>query len=379
MASSDPPKRRLGHVPALDGVRGYAVLIVMISHVHVLIPKDDVTGLGPLDAWINGGYLGVDIFFVLSGFLITALLLQENDRNGQVFFGRFYGRRALRLLPALYFMLLCHATYTLLTDQPWGPERESIKAAVLYYFNWLIVTDLNDVVAGLNHLWSLAVEEQFYVIWPAVLVGLLTLGRKAVIAGVIAGGIVLVAVHRTRLWEDGTTWLELVVRTDTRADGLLIGALLAFLWRYGLTPRRGVDIAAWLALGGLVVYQCTVDANSGFAQTIGTTLFATLVAVILLAILQGTWAPVRVIGHPWLRAVGVVSYGLYLWHFPVFYAVARYGGTWNEVVRAAVGLALAAAFTLLSWYGLERPLQPVRGRLQAPVPAHRPVLETAAS
>jgi len=375
MAQPVPAPRRLGHVPGLDGLRGIAVLLVVVSHLNLLIPRLDITRIQVIDGAIEGGYLGVDVFFVLSGFLITALLLREERGTGHVAFGGFYARRALRLLPALYFMLLCHAFYTIATDLYWPAEAASIKAAVLYYSNWLVVYDLSDIALGTNHLWSLAVEEQFYLVWPVILVGLLGLRRSArTVTIVLVLAIVVIAVHRARLWGDGITWLELFVRTDTRADSLLVGALLASLWVRRATPTRGVNGAAWFAVAFAVGYLALVEASSGVGYRGGLTLFAVAIAVVLLAVVDGTWSGTRVLAHPALRAVGVVSYGLYLWHFPVFHAVARYGSDWPELVRVLVAVPLAVGMTLISWFCLEKPLLQLKARFRpqavpAPAPA----------
>jgi peptidoglycan/LPS O-acetylase OafA/YrhL len=363
MARTSPAPRRLGHVAALDGIRGIAVLLVVISHLNLLVPRQDITGIGLVDGIIEGGYLGVDVFFVLSGFLITALLLNEERGRGSVGFGAFYARRAIRLLPALYFLLLCHAAYTLITELDWSAEVASIRAALLYYSNWQIVYDLESVATGTNHLWSLAVEEQFYLVWPVLLVGFLGLRyRASTVSAVLGLAILAIAVRRALLWEDGTPWLELFVRTDTRADALLVGALLASLWVRGVTPVRWVNPVAWAALALAFVYIATVEPDSGFSFEGGSTVFAVLVASLLLAVLNGTWAPARWLAAAPLTAVGLVSYGLYLWHFPVFHVVARYGEDLPEVVRVIVGLAVAAGMTLLSWFLLEKPMQGLRTR-----------------
>jgi peptidoglycan/LPS O-acetylase OafA/YrhL len=353
MGEGASPTGRLGHLPFLDGIRGIGVLSVMVFHTELAV--------------FRGGYLALDVFFVLSGFLITALLLREEDRNGSVSFGRFYARRALRLLPALYLLLLAHAFYTVATDLAWGAEGASIQAAVLYYSNWLVVYDLGSIALGTNHLWSLAVEEQFYLIWPAVLVGLNRFLRPWQVPVAIGAGIVVVAVHRTSLWDSGTTWLELIVRTDTRADSLLMGALLAVLWVHRWTPTgRQARVLAWVGLAGLLAYQATFVASDAFGNRWGPTMFAAAVALVILGLLDEAWPGTRLLALRGPRAVGRISYGLYLWHFPVYHAVIRYGYEWPELVRVVVAIGLAFAFALISWFGLEKPLQQYRSRLHAP-------------
>ena len=365
MASTAPHPRQLGFVPGLDGLRGIAVLMVMVSHVNLVIPREDVTGIPLIDDLMTGGYLGVDIFFVLSGFLITALLLTGIARTGKPHFGSFYARRALRLLPALYLMLIVHAVYVLLAGLDWDNELKSIQAAVFYYSNWLVVWDLLAISPGTNHLWSLAVEEQFYLVWPVILVYLLGPRRPiGTVVVALTGAIAVIAAHRWMLWEDGTNWVVLLVRTDTRADGLLIGALLACIWVRGLTPIRGADVAGWLALVGLVVYMAVVGPSDAFGFKGGMTLFAAGVAVVILAILNGAWAASRFFALTPLQAIGRVSYGLYLWHFPVDHAVARYGDDLPEVPRLFLALLLTTMFTLFSSFLLERPLSHLRHRIR---------------
>ncbi len=361
-----PAPRPLQHVAGLDGLRGVAVLLVVISHLNIMIPRLDITRIQLVDGFIEGGYLGVDLFFVLSGFLITALLLGEERGTGDIRYGSFYARRAIRLLPALYFMLLCFAVYTLATDLPWPPAAASIQASVLYYYNWLVVLDLGDVATGTNQLWSLAIEEQFYFVWPAILVALLGLRRSArTVTVVLVVAILAVAVHRARLWNDGALWLDLFVRTDTRADTLLVGALLGSLWVRRATPTRGVRPAAWLALAFVAVYLPLVEASSAVPYVWGATAFAEAAGAIVLAVVEGGWAPARLLAARPLVAVGKVSYGLYLWHFPIFHVVWRYGNEWPEGVRVVVGLGGAALATTVSWFYLEVPLQRLRGRYAA--------------
>jgi peptidoglycan/LPS O-acetylase OafA/YrhL len=374
MAAPVTSRRRLAHVGGLDGLRGLAVLLVLVSHLNLVVRRADLTGFAPVDRLLSGGFLGVDLFFVLSGFLITALLLREVGDTGDVRYGAFYGRRALRLLPPLYLLLLVHAVYTLASDGDWGAEGASIRAAVLYLSNWQVVYSFETVADGTNHLWSLAVEEQFYFLWPALLVGLLGVGlRPRVFAAVLGVVVVATAFHRALLWDHGVDWVELFVRTDLRLDALAIGAALALLWTTGSTPGRGVVAAGWVGAGVIILCVLLSRANEDFFQLGGATLFALGAAAVILAVLDGNWSGIAVLEWRPLRAVGLVSYGLYLWHFPVFTAVGDHGRDLPSVVRVLLALLISVGATLLSWFALERPLRayrPVPGRREpAPTPA----------
>jgi peptidoglycan/LPS O-acetylase OafA/YrhL len=354
------PTRRLGHVPALDGLRGVAVLLVIVWHTEgVLVPTKVTLVPGPL----KGAYIGVDIFFVLSGFLITSLLLGEHLDRGRIRLGAFYQRRALRLLPALYALLLIHVCYTAATGLSLHTAWLGVRAALVYMSNWAWKWDGLKSDGALGHLWSLSVEEQFYVVWPAVMIGLLALRRRvSTVTAIMTAAIVAVAVHRAVMWHNGTSWLFLYLRTDTRADSLLVGALLAHLWVRGWSPRRGVVATAWCAtliLGGTVV---RVGPTRAFMYLGGFTLVALCTAAVILAAVDGRWVVTRVLELRPLRAVGRVSYGLYLWSLPVFIAVNRYGTGWGAPARVVVGLVIAAALTVLSWTFLERPIMGLRNR-----------------
>lgn len=202
----------------------------------------------------RSGALGVDAFFVLSGFLITALLLREQATTGRIRVGRFYMRRALRLLPALLVFLGVHAVYAAVVDLPAGGERSSLLAVLLYYVN----TDWRPahVTDGIGHLWSLSVEEQFYIVWPLCVLLVAGLHRRAAVAiPAIVVGIAAVSVYRLVQWQDGADRIGLYQGTTTRADALLVGALLAHLWVRRLVPTSRAAWAAWPALG---FFTCAV-------------------------------------------------------------------------------------------------------------------------
>ncbi|MDP1818526.1 MAG: acyltransferase [Acidimicrobiales bacterium] len=351
------------YVPALDGLRGVAIGLVVFRHLETVEAGDVLLQEG----YLPGGFLGVDLFFVLSGFLITTLLLREVSDGGTVHLGAFYARRALRLLPALYLFLAAHLLYAVLADLSLAHELRSLASATLYVSNWQTVHNLFTVNEGLGHLWSLAVEEQFYVLWPLALLGLLRLDRSGrLLRGVLVAAIVAICLHRAILWEGGGDWLFLYIRTDTRLDTLLVGALLAVAWApTARLPARLAVPLGWLGAGVLAVIVLVGRPREGFVYLVGFPLFALASAAVVLAIVDTDRGVARLLAAAPLRAVGRVSYGLYLWHPLAFLIIHRWAPDGTPVpVRVAVGLALAAATTALSYRLVERPALELKARIR---------------
>ncbi len=347
--------RILGKIDALDGFRGCAVLLVVVHHLPVAVPS-------LFHRITKGGGFGVDAFFVLSGFLITAILLRDQASGGRVRFGAFYRRRALRLLPALVLFLAVYMYYEWVTSMPGAHEPSSALSVIFYYSNtWLHRVPMS---TGLGNMWSLAVEEQFYLVWPLCLALFFGLRRRlAPTVAILVATIAVVAIRRAIMWNHGVSWLWLYTRLGTRADALLVGCLLAQLWVRGKLPKRGVQLAGWIALA-YYLYLVRVGAGDPFLYRGGYTLIAILVGTILLAILQTDWLVSRVLRAAPLRAVGRVSYGLYIWHLAVFNAVGRYGRRWPPITQATVALSLAALATCGSWFLVERPFLRWKDRLE---------------
>jgi peptidoglycan/LPS O-acetylase OafA/YrhL len=350
--------RRLGRVPALDGVRGVAVLLVVWFHfprVHVFSPS-----FKP-----RGGYLGVDAFFVLSGFLITALLLREQTTRGRFRFGAFYRRRALRLFPVIVAFVIAHYVFATSLHLSMAREHSSMYALLLYYTNWKAIWD-PPVALAFGHLWSLAVEEQFYLVWPLVTAVLTVRARTRTVVIVLGSVIAFVALRRGIMYEHHVATGRLLGGTDTRADTLLVGALLAHLWVRSWIPPRGVVVAAaWASTAFLAACIALCGPTRAFLYVGGLTVIALAVAAILLAVLDTDWSGTRILEWRPLRAVGRVSYGLYVWHPLVFIWVTFETRHWSRPARFTIVVAATALVTFASWKLVEQPFLRWKDRMEA--------------
>lgn len=348
------PLRRLGHRPGLDGFRGVAVSVVVLYHAaDVLLPATE----GRI---LHGGFLGVDLFFVLSGFLITALLLGEHDDSGRISFRQFYLRRALRLLPAILLFIGVHILYAATTGLNLAFEVDRMLGVLFYFENWNFIWDFGDslrnpeISASIGHLWSLSIEEQFYIVWPLAMAALLAVRRPVgFLAGALTALIGVVVVWRWHLW-DPAKWLFIYVRTEARADSLLVGGLTAVLWTHGRIPTRFVRVAGIVSSAALGAALVWARVDEAFLYLGGYTLIAVLAATVIVAAVEDQWF-VKALSAPWLRALGRVSYGIYIWHLFVFAVTMRYLADWPSVARLAVAFGVLVVIVAASWTGVERP------------------------
>ncbi len=348
------------HLPALDGLRGAAIVAVLLFHAGHL----------------TGGWLGVDLFFVLSGFLITSLLLGERNDRGAISLSAFWSRRARRLLPALLLLLMGIGIYAVI----WAAPRELAQirsdglATLGYIANWHQIAQghsywsLFRAPSPLEHTWSLGIEEQFYLVWPLLVVGVLAWRRSngavlvASVVGVLASFGAMVV-----LYAPGSDPQRVYLGTDTRASSVLLGAGLAALVAMGgWTQRRTHRIAietlgvvgvgflawAWLHLSGTMpaVYE-------------GLLLACSLAAVcVIAAAAHPDGGPVaRALSFRPLCALGVISYGVYLWHWPVYLVVDSKRVGVNGWMLTGARVAITLAFALVSYVLVERPIR--RGAL----------------
>jgi peptidoglycan/LPS O-acetylase OafA/YrhL len=306
-----PGPRRLAYEPSLDGLRGIAVLAVMATHFNA-------------PAIVNGGLVGVTLFFVLSGYLITTLLVTEREAVGRIDLANFYIRRGARLLPALALLLVAVGAALVIDGRP-GVALAGVVTSSLYVSNLAVAGGV--VLGPLEHTWSLAIEEQFYLLWPAILI--IGIARKRLLVALLIAGIAVSAALRLGPITDIERFWWLYHHTFTRADALLVGCLLA------LVPFRPSLPTTILAVASLIFLVVLPTDQGTFATLL---LLPTAIAGGIVVISKPRW-----LGIAPLVAVGRISYGLYLWHFPL----AELLPAWAAFIGTFVLAALSYRFVEL--------------------------------
>ena len=373
-----PLESRARYMPGLDGLRAVAVLAVIAYHLNL--------------GWAPGGLLGVGVFFVLSGYLITDLLLAQRERYGHFRLGEFWTRRARRLLPALWVMLGVVVLWvSIAKPAQLGALRGDVVAALLYVSNWWYALQHVSYFASfgppspLGHLWSLGIEEQFYLVWPLLLVAgaallgprlrrseplVLNLRPSLLVRPVIPVVLILLlaaasAVAMAVLYQPGADPNRVYYGTDTRAFELLLGAALAFVWpsrrlsaQVSGSRRAWLELSGVAGLSGIAVLVAVTDEYHAFIYRGGLVLLSLATVAAIVSIAHPATTVGRALGVAPLRWLGVRSYGVYLWHYPVIVLTTPLVDTAGaHVVRDTLQFGATLLIAELSWRFIESPIR----------------------
>ena len=350
----------------LDGLRAVAVVAVLLYHAQF--------------EWAAGGWLGVDLFFVLSGFLITSLLVEEHALTGRISLTRFYARRALRLFPALAVVCGAVLAYGAMVYVTGADDRlrGDVWSGALYLQNWKLAAGDGPFLGFMAHAWSLAIEEQFYVLWPPLVVGVVAVTRRWWPVAVVAGiGAVVGPVLQAVLYDGPSSVARVYYGLDTRAGALLLGAAVGVAAGRGRMPagrwsRRAAGVAF---LGATAALTALVVSTPSSTPALYTGLLAAADACALLVVIHVVLSPTGVVARVLelrpLAALGRVSYGVYLWHWPVFLALTPDGLGLSPGPAFAVRAAATLGLSLASWFVVEKPVLRLKKRVEvgaAPAP-----------
>jgi peptidoglycan/LPS O-acetylase OafA/YrhL len=338
--------------PELDGLRGAAVLAVMAFHARV--------------PFIPGGFVGVDVFFVLSGFLVTKVLVDAMHLPTSALMSQFYAKRAIRILPGLLALVLafCVVGFGWRSAQGWRAGLIESAWALTFSMNWARAL-LAFPAEFLAHTWSVAVEVQFYVLWPCAWLCAVRWWRSGRAVVCLALGLALAAaLWRHHLWVSGASAFRMYNGLDTRLDGFMIGAVLGTLQGFQMVGSASVPVIVLRALpvaslvsAGLLLYLCLkADWHAAWLYQWGLSGIAILAAIIIADSVWGRSGVVCwLLRQRWLRSIGIISYGLYLWHFPIYRCMTLFG--LHDAYIGSMGTVLTALVAWLSWRLLEAPLQ----------------------
>ena len=373
MSFSTPVRSTIAYQPSLDGVRALAVVAVLLFHAEV--------------PGFDGGYLGVSVFFTLSGYLITSLLVAEHDRLGRIDLARFYGRRVRRLLPASAACLAAVAVLAATSDVFDGVAdlRRQLVGSILQVANWVFLAgegsyqelfqDTGGARSPLEHFWSLAIEEQFYWVWPPVMVAVLGVARsrqaRITIVGSITAVFVVAAPVIAAVWgPDAAYWA-----TPARIAEILIGGVVAVVLHGRTVDAR---VAALAPLGLVTLGACVVlfPPSSGPAYE-GWLPAVAMVSAALIVGLQAEGPLRRVLSFRPLVWLGTISYGVYLYHWPIYLIADADRIGIDGAALVAVQLGLTLAVSVVSFYALERPVRHA-SRMAAPITFGGAAVATAA-
>jgi peptidoglycan/LPS O-acetylase OafA/YrhL len=300
----------------------------------------------------------MSIFFTLSGFLITALLLMEYEKHGRVDIGKFIRKRARRLFPPLLFMLAAHWLLILYYHRPIGLEWRQDLWALTMMINYKFSVHGNDPLLGadIKILWSLAIGGQFYLFWPFMFIGLQRYARSFKrIAMWLIGLILLSTAIRSYEYHIWGEWSAVYYRTEGRLDAFFIGALVAYMWYHGHLPMRRIKQMAWVAWAIFIPSLWIVRLSDGYMYSWGSLLFNLCSAVMVAACLDSGFVITKVLAARPLRLTGRVSYSFYIIHIQVFFWVVLERGYLSPLQRVGLAWGVTLVVGTICYWVAERP------------------------
>jgi peptidoglycan/LPS O-acetylase OafA/YrhL len=351
--------QRDGTIAGLDGIRAIAVVVVFLSHLPIAITWLET------QSWFHqfriAGFLGVNMFFVLSGFLITYKLLTTRHPNGRLALRRFYVSRTARIMPAVIVFLVVHFVYAVFFDfPPFGrisDEFIMVAATVFQFANYAVLSN-TDLLEENGALWSLSVEGHFYIVWPFIVFLLFRVIKKISVAVAVLTAMVPLLYMWLAWIFHNNGYLSAYLRTDARIVSLVVGALGAVLWLKTtyLSPvfLRMLALPAVLVM---VVIHSIADGWDPFVWDGGMALFDISTMIVVVALAHGVFPLVGVLTLPSLSWIGKVSYGLYIWQIPVLTVLNRHASHWPQIVLFVAAVVATLILGAMSYYLVEQPLR----------------------
>ena len=359
------------HIAGLDGIRALAVVVVFISHFSIAVTwLDEQSWYGQFR---RAGFLGVNIFFVLSGFLITYKLLETRRSDGHLALRRFYISRTARILPAVVVFLCIHAIYAVMWDYPpFGRARDEVImiVATLFQFANYAILENTELLEENGALWSLSVEAHFYIIWPFVILVLFRLIKKITVAIALLIALVPVLYMWLAFIFQNNGYLSAYLRTDARIVSLVVGAAAAALWlKTSYLSPLFVRMLAIPSLVLMAVIHSIADGWEPFIWDGGMALFDIATAIVILSFAMGVFPVPAPFTHNSVEWIGKISYGLYIWQIPVLTLLHRHGPSWNQFVIATLAVICTILCGAVSYYYVEQPAR--RSRYVARLAGHK--------
>jgi peptidoglycan/LPS O-acetylase OafA/YrhL len=346
-------------IAGLDGIRAIAVVVVFLSHLPIGITW--LEGQLWFGQFRTAGFLGVNMFFVLSGFLITYKLLTTRRNDGRLALRRFYVSRTARILPAVIVFLVVHFIYAVFADfPPFGRVSDEfimVAASIFQFANYAVLSN-TDLLEENGALWSLSVEGHFYIVWPFIVFLLFRVIKKISVAVALLTAMVPLLYFWLAWIFHNNGYLSAYLRTDARIVSLVVGALGAVLWMKTtyLSPLF-LRMLALPAVVVMVVIHSIADGWDPFVWDGGMAMFDVATMIVIVALAHGVFPFVGVLTLPSMQWIGKISYGLYIWQIPVLTVLNRHASQWNQIIICVLAVGITIGLGSVSYYAVEQPFR----------------------